>query len=261
MTQDFDPLALRKNAPNGVPADAPVLLAQPRCCEAGAGARWLGQAWTLFKAQPGLWLGMSVVFLLLVGVLNFIPLLNMLLSVGFGVLAAGWIVAAYELDEKQNLKFEQLFAGFSRNAGQLLLLGLLYFAGVLLCVLVAVIVAALFGGASVLSMAHGGGAANMGVVLAILLGFLVALALMVPLAMGVWFAPALIALNGLEAVEAMKRSFAACWLNIWAFLIYGLVLAGLLLLCILTLGLGLLVLLPVMYISYYTSYREVLTVG
>lgn len=245
----------------GSTRDAPLLLAQPRRCEAGAGATWFGQAWTLFKAEPGLWLGMSVVFLILVGVLNFIPVLNLLLSVGFGVLAAGWIVAAYELDENQNLKFEQLFAGFNRHTGQLFLLGLLYLVGVLLCVAVAVIVALVFGGASVMGMTHQGGTANGFEMLAMLLGFLVAMALMVPLAMSIWFAPALIAFNGMDAIAAMKLSFHACWLNMLPFLIYGLVLMGLLFLCLLTCGLGLLVLLPIMYISYYTSYRAVLTEG
>ncbi len=241
--------------------DGPQLLAEPRACEAGAGARWLSQAWTLFKAQPGLWLGMSVVFLVVMMVLNFIPFVNLVLGVGFGVLAAGWIVAAYELDEKQNLKFEQLLAGFSRHTGQLFLLGLLYVVGLLLCVVVALIVALVFGGASVMGMTHQGGTANGFEMLAMLLGFLVAMALMVPLAMSIWFAPALIAFNGMDAIAAMKLSFHACWLNMLPFLIYGLVLMGLLFLCLLTCGLGLLVLLPIMYISYYTSYRAVLTEG
>ena len=59
----------------------------------------------------------------------------------------------------------------------------------------------------------------------------------------------------------MKLSFQACWANIMAFLVYGLVLVGLSILALLTLGLGYLVLLPVIYITYYTSYRDVLTEG
>ena len=46
-----------------------------------------------------------------------------------------------------------------------------------------------------------------------------------------------------------------------AFLVYGLVLVGLSILALLTLGLGYLVLLPVIYITYYTAYRDVLTEG
>jgi uncharacterized membrane protein len=49
--------------------------------------------------------------------------------------------------------------------------------------------------------------------------------------------------------------------NMLPFLVYGLVLIVLTSLAMLTLGLGLIVLLPVLYISYYTSYREVLTEG
>jgi uncharacterized membrane protein len=47
--------------------------------------------------------------------------------------------------------------------------------------------------------------------------------------------------------------------NLVPFLIYGLVLMGLGFLSVFTCGLGLLVLFPVVYITYYTSYREVLT--
>ena len=94
-----------------------------------------------------------------------------------------------------------------------------------------------------------------------LLALLVFLALIVPVAMAIWFAPALIALNGMTAVDAMKLSFKACWVNIIPFLVYGLILVGLSFLALLTLGLGYLVLLPVIYITYYTSYRDVLTEG
>ena len=94
-----------------------------------------------------------------------------------------------------------------------------------------------------------------------LLAFLVFLALIVPLVMAIWFAPALVVLNDMSAIDAMKLSFKACLANIVPFLIYGLVLVGLSILALLTLGLGYLVLLPVIYITYYTSYREVLTEG
>jgi uncharacterized membrane protein len=77
--------------------------------------------------------------------------------------------------------------------------------------------------------------------------------------MAIWFAPALVALHAMPAIDAMKLSFKACLANIVPFLMYGLVLTVLMVVAIIPCGLGLLVLLPVMYISYYTSYREVLT--
>ena len=244
--------------------DAPLLLTQPQPCEAGAGGRWLSQAWTLFKERPGLWIGMSLTMFLIMIVLSMIPGLNFVLSLGFGVIIAGFVIGAYELDENQNLQFAHLFAGFQRHVGQLLLLGVLYLVAIFVLILISAAVMLIFGGMSggLGALMHGDSSAwGAGMLLGVLLGCLVFLALIVPVAMAIWFAPALIALNGMSAIDAMKLSFKACWVNIIPFLVYGLVLIGLSLLALLTLGLGYIVLLPVIYISYYTSYREVLTVG
>ena len=244
--------------------DAPLLLTQPQPCEAGAGGRWLSQAWTLFKERPGLWIGMSLTMFLIMIVLSMIPGLNFVLSLGFGVIIAGFVISAYELDENQNLQFAHLFAGFQRHVGQLLLLGVLYLVAIFVLILISAAVMLIFGGMSggLGALMHGDSSAwGAGMLLGVLLGCLVFLALIVPVAMAIWFAPALIALNGMSAIDAMKLSFKACWVNIIPFLVYGLVLIGLSLLALLTLGLGYIVLLPVIYISYYTSYREVLTVG
>jgi len=42
-----------------------------------------------------------------------------------------------------------------------------------------------------------------------------------------WFAPPLIVLNGEEPIAAMKKSFRACWQNMGATLVYGLIWIGL----------------------------------
>jgi len=266
MNNDFDSLA---QASGNTGADAPVLLDKPRHLDAGAGMRWVSQAWTLFKARPGLWVGMGVVLFGLMIILSLIPGLNFLLSLGFAVVVAGWVIGAYELDENQNLEFTHLFAGFQRNVGQLLLLGLFYLLAVIGLVFAVVflfgaVMATVFGSLSPIDIwsvsAHGDVWSSPMIVVA-LLAFLVFLALIVPLVMAIWFAPALVALHAMPAIDAMKLSFQACWANIMAFLVYGLVLVGLSILALLTLGLGYLVLLPVIYITYYTSYRDVLTQG
>lgn len=226
--------------------------------------RWVSQAWTLFKARPGLWIGMVLAVLLIMMVLSMIPGLNFVLSLGFGVIIAGFVISAYELDENQNLEFAHLFAGFQRNLGQLLLLGVLYLAAILVIGIIAAVVFLVFGGISggMGAWMHADSSAwGAGMIMGLMLGCLVFLALVVPVAMAIWFAPALVALHAMPAIDAMKLSFQACWANIMAFLVYGLVLVGLSILALLTLGLGYLVLLPVIYITYYTSYRDVLTEG
>ena len=261
MNNDFDSLA---QTSGNTGADAPVLLDKPRHLDAGAGMRWVSQAWTLFKARPGLWIGMVLAVLLIMMVLSMIPGLNFVLSLGFGVIIAGFVISAYELDENQNLEFAHLFAGFQRNLGQLLLLGVLYLAAILVIGIIAAVVFLVFGGISggMGAWMHADSSAwGAGMIMGLMLGCLVFLALVVPVAMAIWFAPALVALHAMPAIDAMKLSFQACWANIMAFLVYGLVLVGLSILALLTLGLGYLVLLPVIYITYYTSYRDVLTDG
>ena len=261
MNNDFDSLA---QTSGNTGADAPVLLDKPRHLDAGAGMRWVSQAWTLFKARPGLWIGMVLAVLLIMMVLSMIPGLNFVLSLGFGVIIAGFVISAYELDENQNLEFAHLFAGFQRNLGQLLLLGVLYLAAIVVIGIIAAVVFLVFGGISggMGAWMHADSSAwGAGMIMGLMLGCLVFLALVVPVAMAIWFAPALVALHAMPAIDAMKLSFQACWANIMAFLVYGLVLVGLSILALLTLGLGYLVLLPVIYITYYTSYRDVLTEG
>jgi MFS family permease len=57
----------------------------------------------------------------------------------------------------------------------------------------------------------------------LMLGSLVALALMVPLAMFYWFAPALVVFHGMAPLAAMRASFFGCLANIVPSLVYGVV--------------------------------------
>jgi hypothetical protein len=59
-----------------------------------------------------------------------------------------------------------------------------------------------------------------------LLATLVILVLVAVFAMLNWFAPALVALRGVSAVEAMKLSFVSCWRNWLPFLVYSLIGVG-----------------------------------
>ena len=78
----------------------------------------------------------------------------------------------------------------------------------------------------------------------VILGGLVAVLLSIPLVMAYWFAPTLVAVNGMRAWPAMKLSFRACLWNILPFLVYGIIAILLDVSTILTLGLALFVLLP-----------------
>jgi uncharacterized membrane protein len=89
--------------------------------------------------------------------------------------------------------------------------------------------------------------------------FLLFFALVVPLLMAIWFAPALVMLHDLKPVDALKASFTGCLKNIPAFLIYGIVGLVLAIVATIPLVLGWLILGPVAIASAYTGYRDIFT--
>ena len=123
--------------------------------------------------------------------------------------------------------------------------------------LIILMVAAMSSGGSMasgllLGQMAGAGMAVGGMVLALL----VSLVLSVPLMMGVWFAPALVLFNGMEAVDALKASFAANLKNLVPMLVYGIFVLVLAFFAALPAGLGFLVLAPVLAGSIYAQYRD-----
>jgi uncharacterized membrane protein len=86
---------------------------------------------------------------------------------------------------------------------------------------------------------------------------LIGLALTIPIAAAVWFAPALVVLQNLGAIEALKASFTGCLRNMVPFLIYGIVLLIPAIVATVPAALGWLVLGPIVAGSVYTSYRDI----
>jgi uncharacterized membrane protein len=120
----------------------------------------------------------------------------------------------------------------------------------------AMAVIAVVGGGVVMGVMRGGSiGAGMSIVSVMIAGLLVA-ALSVPLYMATWFAPALIVLNDVAPMDALKASFFACLRNWIPFTVYSVVLLVLGLLAAIPLGLGYLVLVPVLAASIYTAYRD-----
>ena len=90
-----------------------------------------------------------------------------------------------------------------------------------------------------------------------MLPVLIAMLFVIPIIMAYLYAPVLVGLNNLTAIEAMKLSFTACLKNMLPFLLYGLIFAVLLVVAIIPFGLGLIVAIPVMMTSLYSSYTDV----
>jgi uncharacterized membrane protein len=225
---------------------------------AANGWSWIVGGWNLFKRQPGMWIGIVVVLAVLSLVAAMIPFIGSLaLMVLFPVFTAGLMLGCRAQAEGRELEFGHLFAGFRERFGPLAAVGAIYLGVTIAIALVVGIVT----GASMFAMMSGGAGADpsaaAGAVAGVALAMLVMLALMLPLFMAVWFAAPLVVCHERGAVEAMKESFSGCLRNIVPFLFYGVILMVLGVVASIPVGLGWLVLGPVMAASIYTAYRDI----
>jgi uncharacterized membrane protein len=216
--------------PAGADDDGPMRGPQP--VPAGNGWLWLKDAYALFRARPGAWLGAIMIIYLINIVISLVPLVGGLVGFLLGPVFAGGIMAgARELDRRGTARAGMVFDGFSGPAAQLVLVGVLYLLGLFLVIMASGIIA--IGVGAVSPAALEAMASNDPQVIAtalaptgLLLMLLIVMALGVPLLMAYWFAPALVMLEDMTALEAMQNSFRGCWMNILPFLVYGLGLLG-----------------------------------
>lgn len=241
-----------------VDADAAGFSLDPRPRPAGQGLDWFRQGWGLFSQAPGLWIGIYLVLMgIMIGLAMFPIIGSLAQNLLYPVLGAGIMFGCDALRRGEPLEFAHLFAGFSRNSGPLLVLGALYTVGMLVVLMIAFVpTIGLLGGMAM----FGAGDPEVlleSIGLPILIGVLLYMALLLPLIMAIWFAPALVILHDVPPIEAMRTSFFGCLRNWLPFLVYSLVGLGLALLATLPLLLGWLVLLPWLATSNYCAFREI----
>lgn len=236
---------------------------QPRTLSADRGWHWIIDAFQLVRKQFGMWILLCLITFIVLAVANMVPLLGMVASTLLQpLLFAGLVFACSEIERGEELEIGQLFIGFQRNPAQLMLVGVIGFAATLGAMLVAAIPLLVLGGSSMAAALSGQDPTAMqalgGVgLIALLLFALVLLLLMVPVSMAMWFASALVLFHEMAAWPAFKLSFLACLRNVMPFFIFGLIAAVLCVVAALPFGLGLILLLPVLMATAYTSFRDV----
>lgn len=233
------------------------VMSGPESVPFGNGASWIGTAYrNHFKGNALPWIGAFIVFTIINIVLQFVPVVGALaLSLISPVFVAGLMLGAKAQDDGEDFNVGFLFSGFGTPAtGQLVLVGLLYMIGFI--VVIAIFALIMGGSMAMLTPTEGGDQAGAAPLLALIPMLLMMLAFF-PLMMAYWFAPALVAVDGLSAVNAMKASFMGCLKNILPFTLYGIVAFVLMFVAAIPLFLGYLILFPVMMASMYTAYRDI----
>ena len=222
------------------------------------GARWLGEAFGLFRRAPLAWISLCVGWIVIWFGLMLIPYLgpviaNLLQPVFFGSFA----IAAFRQSAGERIGMGDLFAAFRRNLRALVNIGLLLMLAQVASAFMMqwmgmpawpqdqpfdIVAYAEMLESSVWIIASGLA------FMAVASGFL-------------WFAPQLIVFHGMPASHAIRWSVYAALSNLGAMLVYGTLLMAAMLAAWIPLGLGLLVMVPVLAISTYTGYRDVFEGG
>lgn len=221
---------------------------------AARGAGWLADAFQLFRRQPLAWIGLCVGWLVIWFGLLVVPLLGpVLANLLQPVFFASFAIAAFKQTAGERITMGELFSGFRRNLRALVNVGLIMMLAQLASVFL------------MKALGLPGWPADKAfdlVEYAELLresSWIVACGFVVmALASGaLWFAPQLIVFHDMATSHAIRWSVYAALANIGPMLVYGALLVILLVLAWIPLGIGLLVMLPVMVISTYTGYRDV----
>ncbi len=229
-----------------------------RSVPAGQGWDWYKSAWQIFKQQPFMfWVAIIAVGAVFI-VISLIPIVNLITTIAMPAVVAGFGVCARNVQRTGRFELGQVFEGFQKRLGTQLLAGLLY----LVALFVGIgILAVAFGASGLFSVFMGGmkgseAAASVfgSLGVAFFLAYFVVLAIV---GSTIAFAPYIIQETELSAPQAMVASLKGALKNIPAFVVAIVVYLLLFLLSIVTIGLGFLVLIPVVFLSVFVAYDEI----
>lgn len=235
-----------------------VRSAAARTVAPGRGFAWWAEAWRLFTAAAGMWVVLVIVLLIVFVVLGFVPMVGGLATALLApVFAGSLMLTARKAAGGASPEVGDLFVAFRDHVNPLLVLGALNAVAALLLGGLAMVL----GLGAVIGIVAGSANSSPEAVMAALgagmAGLVVLLALGLVLAMALWFAPSLVVLRGTPPVEALAASLRASLKNIAPFTLYGLAYIAAAILATIPLGLGWIVLVPVLILTAYTSYRDV----
>ncbi|MGZ8211018.1 MAG: BPSS1780 family membrane protein [Burkholderiales bacterium] len=223
--------------------------------DAGRGWEWISEGYRYFRRSTGLWILLTVIFFAMIVAFQVIPIVGWIaMTLLVPVFVGGLMAGCQAIERGGELELAHLFMGFRRNTAQLMLVGLIGF-GLTAAIMLPAMV--LVGAGSFVAAMMGSGTATPAVGASTMLALLIVLALIIPVNMALWFAPALVMLQNQAAPRALAQSFKGCIRNFVPFLIYGVVLFVLGFVASIPFGLGWLVLGPVVFGSVYAAYRDI----
>jgi uncharacterized membrane protein len=225
-----------------------------RTVPSGNSWRWIVGGFNLYKQSPGAWtLVLIIAFVIILSAL-ILPFGQLAFVLLYPVFIAGLMLGCHAQARGEPFQVAHLFEGFKNRFGPLVLVGLLLMLGAIAAVMMGSLISGI-GLFAAVAMSVSGALAL--APLTLLLFFLVILALLIPLQLAVWFAPALVVFHGISPAEAMKQSFVGSLKNIVPFFVYSIIVMGLAFVASIPVFAGWLVLAPTLMGSMYYSYRDI----
>jgi len=223
------------------------------------GAGWIVGAFALFRAAPLQWIALCAGWIAITVGLLLIPFLGLVVSSLLQpVFFASFAVAAYRQAAGERIVMGDLFRGFRHNVRALVNVGAL----LLLAQLVVLVLMTTLGLPMIQDSETAG---DFDEYVELLRGkewiLFTGIVLTGIVKGALWFAPPLIAFQGMSAMHAVRWSVYAAFANLGAMIVYGTLLSVAFVLGAVPWALGLLVVIPVAAISTYVGYREVFEPG
>ncbi len=228
---------------------------EPQSVPIGRGLSWIGQGFSFFGRNAGIWIAIALIYILLLIVSSFIPFATQILQPMF---AGGLMLGLYALDNGEAIEVRHLFEGFNVCADKLAILGALLI-GIAILFSVILVIFFLIGFFIVMGINESGASSEP--VIIIMLVIAVPVVLIISLLFGAisWFGPPLIVLHKKPVGDAVKLSLIALKRNIGAFIVFTFFALLLMILAVFTLYIGFLVILPVLFGATYASWKEIFT--
>jgi len=209
---------------------------------------WLVNGWNLFKKKPLTWVFMVLIFNILIIVGNSFLVGRFVVALLFPVLAGGIFIALHKSSRDEPIGLENLFSAFKDKSilKELLTVGLIGVAVVILALVLQY-------QTGVEYTVVGAGEVDKEVSKGSFFTSIVSLVWSCALLFGI----PLIAINKESAIPALKHSLYGMLLNFVPFIVFFVMIILLTIVSIIPVGLGLLVLVPVLYGAFYSGYKEI----
>ncbi|OCQ51922.1 hypothetical protein Ppb6_03037 [Photorhabdus australis subsp. thailandensis] len=245
---------------NVIPDNQELFIPDGQSLSSVESVKWISEAWKLAKNNWGMWILFCIIYLIFVAGFQFIPFLSVFVGI-FNSVFIGGIIAACE-QQRTTGKFELglLFSGFQKNFASLLGVGALSFGITLLGIIAMFIIdgaeiteilfAILFNRDVSFTIIEYSSPTLFSSAFVLIISHIIATAL-------TWFAPALIVIHNLKSGAAISMSLKAVKKNLLPGLLFFIISTVMIIISVLTFGLGLLISVPILLISYYSSYRSI----